>query len=1173
MGYEKKLEFMYIKEIEIDNFKSFANKVTIPFMEGFTTISGPNGSGKSNIIDSVLFALGLSSSRTLRAEKLFHLITTHNKRNEAIVKVTFADNGNNSAMTVTRKIKKSSQGFNSVYYLDGKVSTLSDIHNALMPYNISPNSYNVIMQGDVTGIINASPGERRKIVDEIAGVADFDRRIEQAMKELETVVERVERSNIILNETEKRLSQLEEERVQALKYQKYKDEKQDLEGKLSTVKYFEIKNSIERLHESILEGNKNKKTEEEKLKELVQSLDVLKQKYNEVQEAVRTKGEAEQIEIQKHSESLKGNIARKKDSIALATKQIGDNKTAIENSKSNIQTLKDKIDDAQLKIENKKDEIKILESNITREKEELDKVLAQVTGLNNSTNEQVEKRNTLRKQLEDTKDAENNLIKEKLPVEEKLKTYKRDVEEAKSIIENLESTQKNNDDSQDLIKQQIEQISKELGELEILQKNGLYELDKIKGEISDSNHDINLAYRKITNLEAQKQAFEDTNFGRAIDTVLRADLDGVHAPLAKLGKVDSKYSDAMEVAMGGRMSNIVVDDDEVASIAIQILKSSNAGRATFLPLNKMRSAPRNMKAPRERGVVDYAINLIDFDEKYRDAFYNAIGDTLVFEDLDSARRLTGKYRMVTLGGDIVEKSGSMTGGSMRRSGLKFGQNEDEQLNLFKVRLKEMEDKHNALECKRIDLEAKQDKIRTEYSAAMNDLNKKKMEYDNVVRNITVNKETLDSKSKLIEEYLPEINSMEKNLDELEQKHIVLLEQIQNLSSQIELVESQMPQDELSKLKELTESIETEIKRNETKIANCSNDIKGFNMEIGYHNEAIVAQEAQIQKLIKDNEILLQDKEKFQKDIEEIEVQLEELKKKIQEIGSKLVELQQERDKIQQDVINEEKRKSILEVKIERIQQQIEAFKAHRKELEPQLFEIKEELKNAGQDVSNLKPLDISVEEVLKTISRLDRKMEDLGAVNMRAITDYDNVMTSREELRTRIETLDTERNQIIERTKGYEELKKTSFLETFNNINENFVDIFNRLSDGEGRLILDKPEDPLNGGMTIEARPRDKKMQRLESMSGGEKSLTALAFVFAIQRYMPAPFYAFDEVDMHLDGINVEKLSEMIKYQSKDTQFIVVSLRKPMIESADRTVGVTQKDKGITKVTGVRFSD
>lgn len=1165
---------MYIKEIEIDNFKSFAHKVTIPFLDGFTTISGPNGSGKSNIIDSVLFALGLSSSRSLRAEKLFHLISTHNNKNEASVKVTFAPMGDNEPIVVARKIKKAGAGnFVSSYNLNGKNSTLSEIHETLARYNISPNSYNVMMQGDVTAITNNSPNERRKIIDEIAGVADFDRKIEQATKELEMVESRVERSNIVLGEIEANLEKLEQERKEALKYKKLKDEKTELESKISQVKYFDIKNSLDRLHESILDGDKKYKFELEELKKLEKTLEKTVLELEEVSNQVKIKGEDEQLEIKKHSEALKGEIARKKDSIAFCDKQIADNKEAQKSGAENIDNLKQKIDDTLIKIEAKKDEIKILEENILSEKESLEKVLSQVTSLNNNTNEHLEKRNELRMLLEKTQDEENLLIKEKLPLEEKLNTLKKELTEGADILAKLEEDKKNFDENTDVLKTQIDEITRELSDLESAQKTALYEIDKIKNEITDSSYNINLAYRKISNLEAQKQAFEDANFGRAIETVMNAGLGGVHAPLAKLGVVDKKYSLALETAMGSRMRYIVVDNDEVASIAIEILKSANAGRASFLPLNKIKKAPSSLNLPKEKGVVDFAIDLIDYDEKYDDAFYHALGDTLVVEDIQVARKLFGKYRMVTLDGSIVEKTGLMSGGSSAKNSLKFSQNEDEELDKFKNRLKELEKNHSELEKKKAEFEMQHEKVRKHYSDALNDLNRKKVEYDNTLKNFEDTNKNIEAKKEAIIEAEKQIEELSQKLDFFEEKHLKINEDITSLKEQIEAIEVKMPKDELSKLNELTEGIEFEIRRIESKIANCNNEIKGFNMEIEFHNESIKTQEERIVKGNSDNLKLVEEKEKYAQEIIAIEAQIVELDIKIKEIGEKLGELQEKRDNLQKNVIEFEKNKTTAQARLERIKEQIEAFKTRRKELEPELVQIKEELQATGHSLSSLQPLDISIDEVMKKIASLEKRMEELGAINMRAIEAYDEVLARKTELHDRLETLENERMQINERMLGYEDLKKKAFLETFTNVNENFKDIFNQLSDGEGQLILENPENPLAGGLTIEARPRDKKMQRLESMSGGEKSLTALAFVFAIQRYLPSPFYAFDEVDMHLDGINVEKLAEMIKKQAQHTQFIVVSLRKPMIEAANRTIGVTQKEKGITKVTGVRLSD
>lgn len=1163
---------MYIKEIEIDNFKSFADKTTIPFLEGFTTVSGPNGSGKSNIIDSVLFALGLSSSRTLRAERISHLINNHNKRSDASVKITFSKNDNTEEISITRKIRKSGQNFISSYYMDEKPATLTEIHSVLSEYNISPGSYNVMMQGDVTGIINMTPFERRKILDEIAGVADFDRRIEQAKKELETVENRVEKSNIILNEIDIRLSQLEEERDQALKYQQLKSEKQKFEDIISVAKYFDAKNSLERLHESILDANKSKKDHFEKQKELNITLENLKVKFKEIADLVKTKGENEQIEIKKQIETYKGVVARKKDAIAYIDKQVADNNASNIAAKDNIQKLKEKIEETNIKIDNKNDEIKVIQKNIETEKEELERVINDVSDLNNATNEHVERRNQLRRNLEQLKDKENAVLKDKLVLEEKVLRYQRDIDEAKKEIADFDIKKSEFFEQKDLIDVQINELSQELKDFEIAQKNCLFDLDKTKNELNDINYDINLAYRKITQLEANKRAADDANFGRAIDTIMNAGLEGIHAPLAQLGQVNKEYSTALEIAMGGRMRFIVVDDDDVGSRAIQILKTSNAGRATFLPINKMKPMPRNMRLPDIDGVIDFAINLVDFDDQYCSVFYYALGETIIVEDLNVSRKLIGKYRMVTLDGSLVEKTGAMTGGSISRSGIKFAQAENEELNTFKERLEILEKKGKELERNKLNIESKLDKIRIDYSEVNNSLTRKKMELENLVKNLRDKEASANAKQILIEELTPTLNESSKTLSSLEEKLEILANQISQLAQDIETVEKTIPKDELDKLSDLTENIEFEIKQQEAKLNNCNNDVKAFKMEINYHNEAIKTHEERIEKIATDNVSLAQEKEVHKISIVDTEQVLHELNEKINNISEELVGLQQERDSISEEILNLEKRKSLSENKIERLQEQIEAFKTRRKELEGEIFNIKEEITKHGQNLTTLTKPEISIEEVNKNIIKLQHKMEELEPVNMKALVDYDEVSNRKQELKTKIDTLSNERTQIIERMDGYEDLKLKSFLDTFNNVNGNFQQIFAQLSDGIGNLILENTENPFTGGLTIEAQPRGKKAQRLESMSGGEKSLTALAFVFAIQRYMPAPFYAFDEVDMHLDGINAEKLAQMIKYQSSNTQFIVVSLRKPMIESADRTIGVTQKNSGITKVTGVRLN-
>jgi len=1163
---------MYIKQLEVDNFKSFANKVDIPMLKGFTTISGPNGSGKSTIIDSILFALGLSTSRTLRAEKLFHLISTYNKRNEAYVKVTFGETDEGD-FSIARKIRKSSNGFISVYYIDDKIATLSEIHDKLEKHNITPNSYNVVMQGDVTSITSCTPYERRKVIDEIAGVADFDRRIEQATNELETVEKRVVNSTLILNEVNSRLEQLNEEREVALKYQKLKDEKTCLESQINTVKFFDIRRNLEKAHENILEFTKKKKEEELKSKDLEEQLKSVREKYEEISSVIKEKGETHQIELKQQAEEIKGSIDRKNSSIVFADKQIQDNLKAVENTKNGIETQKGKIKEAELKISLTEENIKNIEANISEQQKILNKILEDMTGLNESAEKHIEKRNNLRKALEEEQDKETKLIQKQAPMEAELYGKKKQLEESKSKLKELEDFKANFSETKSSKELLIEQLEKELEDFKTILKSTMDELDKTKNEITDADYDLQAVRKKIYMLEAAKQANEAANMGNAVDTVMDANIRGVHAPLVKLGKVDEKFSTALEIAVGGRMAHIVVDDEHTASTCIELLKSANAGRATFVPLNKIVKCPKSLNLPKDKGVIDFAINLIDFDDEYLNAFYYAVGETLVVEDRAVASKFIGKYRMVTLSGDLFEKSGSITGGAIKKTGMKFSQNSDSEIDAYNTKLKEIENQYNGLIVKRKQLEEKQEDIRNKFSVSTTEFNKAKLELASLETSFANTQENIDEKIQFIKDTEPEISKLEKALDKLEQEHISISEKITALQTDISDVEKLMNDTDLKELKEKTSGVEADIKRYEKNKADALNEIEALKQRIEFINTTIQTYNETIERSIKNNEELELDKAKFAEEIKGLNVQLEDLEAKIKEITDKLSELFAQRDEINRNLVDLETQKNLKLSDIEKIGEQIESFKARRRELEPLLEETKTILEEAGINIEELTPVEMSIDEITAKIQRLQKRMDDLGAVNMRALEEFDRVSARQQELHSQIETLSTERSQILERMKGYEDLKKETFLKTYNSINENFKEVFNKLSDGEGTLILENESNPFEGGLDIEAQPRDKKKQRLMGMSGGEKALTALSFVFAIQRYMPAPFYAFDEVDASLDGINVEKLAHIVQAQAEKTQFIVVSHRKPMIESADRTIGVTQKEKGISKVTGVKLRD
>jgi len=1162
---------MYIKQLEIDNFKSFANKTDIAFLPGFTAIAGINGSGKSNIIDSILFALGLSSAKALRSEKgVADLISTHNSRNEAQVKIVFdLEDDIGTEISFARKVKKSSNGYTSTYYLNDKPVTLTQMHSELEKYSITPNGYNVIMQGDVVSLVNCSSLEKRKFIDEVAGTADFDRKIETATGELQAVEERVQNSNLVLNEIAMNLEELKEQREVALKCQELKVQKSELEGQITTVKYFNFKKILDMVHENILKASKDKKTKEVEIEQKSAEIEKKRAEYDEICAKVKAQGEDKQLEVKKVIEEKKGEIQRKKDAILFTDKNINTNNKTIYAAQNAIEEFNNKKEQTKKVIEEKEKTKLELEGALEAKRAELRQILSEMTGLNETANGYIEKRNALRKELDVLNNSENELIKEKLPQEAKLENLNNELTGATKAVEELEARSKTFDADKDRLASQVEVLTKELDELKTLQRIVFDDIDKTKTQIQDDIYSIQLANKKIAQLEANRQAFKTFGLGAGVETVMRSGLAGVHAPLSQLADVESEYTDAINEALGARSRFVIVEDENVASRAIEILKSQGRDRATFLPLTKLKPAPNSLVLPKAPGVIDFAINLIDFDDKYLKAFFFALGETLVVDNMQSAKKLMGKYRIVTLDGEIFEKSGAITGGAKRKNMPAFGKNDDRELNNYKERLKELEGAYGEKENKRKELEKKFEKIRSDYSNALNSLNAAKYEYSSLIKNHEQFDKVVEEKLTRINEIVPEIKKTEAALDKMEQKHIEIAEKITKLQSDVDEVEKFIDEGELKKLEEVTKGVEGEIKELEKQIFNTENEITKDNQTILFNDKMIEQKELDIEKCTSNNEGLNEDKQKFEIDIAEISKVLQELEVKEVELGKNLVELQNLRKKIQDEMLEFQSQKNIMENDVERIAESIESFKTRRSEIEPQLNDVIEELKEKGVKTEDLTPTEISIEDITSKIQKLQKKIDELGMVNMRAIEDYDKVLKRQNELITKVETLENEKNEIQSRMQGYENLKKETFLNTFNSVNEHFKIIFTELTDGSGELILENPENPFQGGLTVEGRQKNKDKQKLAGMSGGEKTLMALSLVFAVQRHMPAPFYALDEVDAALDGFNVERIAKMISTQSKHTQFVVISQRSQMVESADRMIGVTQKDKGKSMISGI----
>lgn len=1191
---------MHIHQIEIENFKSFAEKTVIPFREGFTTISGPNGSGKSNIIDSILFCLGLSTSRTMRAEKLTDLINNLSKRREAMVTITFSPElparsashdspepkpsqeiiaVEKPAITVGRRIKDGPNGYTSTYYLNGRVATLTDIHEHLSQFNISPGCYNVMMQGDVAGIVNMSPMERRKIIDEIAGVAEFDRKIDQAQKELEVTGGNIERNTILLGEIQLRLEQLAGEREHALKYQKIRDEKQDFESKLLASKYIHLKKAIQAANQNIVEARKQKEENQEKLTLLCVEVEKTRADLVEISNEVKRKGEDQQLAIKRQIESLLGHISRKQDTIKFIDEQKTDGLKNIEQMQVGITRQKQNIENLDSEIQGFEHQLKELQALYDKESKEYESLNQQIDRMTESSDEMSVKRSEIRENLGLAEDELARLSREMLDLDAEAKRLQN--EDSRFQHEQSEITERRATlvERKASVEAEVKEAQAEKIRLEEALKKTQLEYSQARVSVQNAQNRFNQLHRDYVQLEARKKAYDEVNFGRSVETVLKSGIKGIHGTLAQLCSVDGEFALALEIALGGRIQNIVVDDERVAQAAIELLQRNKAGRATLLPMNKIQRARSLPTAPRNAGVIDYAYNLMDFDQAYTDIFAYALGDTLVVEDMASARPLMKQYRMVTLDGSLLEKTGAMTGGSAPTgaTGNRLGNTKkaDEELDRILADRDAAEAEKARLEKQLTTLELRMERLKEEYATCMNEYNRVSMELEalNVQlseleqRSLRQAELSAPASAERLKTIAAQMKACETQATEQEKAVLALRESL-------EQVESNLPADQVEALRQAISNVRVQREHYDAQLRNAHAEIKSKQLEKSHQEQGIQHYYDRIEEI--KAQAIEKEKEKAacQEEIQLTSLQIKELEAQTSELDEELKKLQAERDKVQHQLIDQEKNKHIQERQIAQLEEQIISFQSRKRELEPQLQQAKVELVQSGVALDSIQEDNLPTEEeVTRQIAKLSRQMEAMEPVNMLAIKEFDDVSGRQAELSEKVETLNREREALNIKISGYHELKRTSFMKAYENVDNNFKTIFAELSDGIGQLVLTNPEDPFAGGLSIQAQPRGKKMQRMEAMSGGEKSLTSLAFVFALQRYMPAPFYALDEVDMNLDGINAEKLANMVKREARSAQFIVVSLRKPMIEHSDRTVGVTQKRDGITKVAGVKLRD
>ena len=1201
---------VHINQVELTHFKSFGGSITIPLEEGFTVVTGPNGSGKSNILDGVLFCLGLANSRGMRAERLPDLVNSamlkEGRAAETVVTVRFdltdwqpdeAEAGleppqegpwirqGQSHWSVTRRLRVAPGGtYSSTYSADGVTCNLQQLQTQLRRLRVDPEGSNVVMQGDVTRIVSMGAKDRRGLIDELAGVALFDSRIDQARSKLEDVQEREERCRIVEQELLVGRQKLERDCTKARTYQQLRD-------RLHLGRLQEQVLGFEVAHEQLVglrqrQGSlSQKETEDRSAVAAAQTALALgQQELDTLQAEVKALGEDSLLAVQAELAGLDASdreLARQAERHQSRAEELQRQRPALAQQQGELRSQQQALggaDDGTAALAQAEADCRTAEAAVELSRRRL----GEVAGRSGSWLEEQKQRSRQRQELQAQLAP---LVAEEQQLSERLR---QDQERLRELGEQLQQETGQSQGVQAALValeaewQQLltslerqKQRFSELVEALALQQRTRSRLEQEQAQLE----------REIARLESRREALQESRGTGALRLLLEAGLEGIHGPVAQLGEVGEPHRLALEVAAGARLGQVVVDDDRIAARAIELLKSRRAGRLTFLPLNKIRGGgggSSSANAAFERGagagragdgegLIGRAVELVRHEAVYGEVFRYVFGDTLVFRDLASARRELGRSRAVTLDGELLEKSGAMTGGSIqqRSNQLSFGvSRDDDEAEPLRRRLLELGD------------------------------------------TLVASRRQEAALAKELEELRPQLGQLEQRRAALEaeraaaqRSHAPLLERHQQLSARLTSLQASLAADAERQatiaglLKPLRADLEA-LEQAETE-ARSSGDTGRWQ---GLQQDLEAADRGLSEARLRNDGLLTAQRERSLS-AERLQSQLDALASDEQRLVVAVQALVAERNQWKQQQQADQEKRSQLEARQKDLQERFGARRRARDEAEGRLSLQRQALQQQEWDLGRLGeerlalaeqerssalrleqlgrelpeprpelPEEVrlaGLEALQQELRSLQQRMEALEPVNMLALEELEQLEVRLADLEERLDVLCKEREELLLRIETVATLRQEAFLEAYQAVDGHFRQIFAGLSDGEGHLQLENPEQPLDGGLTLVAHPKGKAVRRLASMSGGEKSLTALSFLFALQRFRPSPFYALDEVDSFLDGVNVERLAALIASQAEAAQFMVVSHRRPMISAATRTIGVTQARGAHTQVVGL----
>ena len=1180
---------MYLKRLELQGFKSFADKTVLEFMPGITSVIGPNGSGKSNISDSIRWVLGEQSMKSLRGSKSLDIIFsgTQNRKSLGFAEASLVfDNQDGSLpieyteVTVTRKIYRTGE---TGYYINKVPCRLKDVLELFMDTGIGKDGYSIIGQGKIDEILSNKSEDRRHIFEEAAGIVKYRTRKQESEKKLEHTKLNLLRINDILAEIEGNIEPLKVQAEKAKKYLNIREELKNIEIGLFIYNIEKYKKDLEEIvkDEEIFKAQCNE--EEGKLERLKQLKEQLKVEIDDITNKIEEMSNLG-FESQKEIEMLNSDIN-------VANTRIHNNEENSARFEKEIEELKVRIEELKEEIEQKKEKKNNLRQNkekFQKELEEKEKELEEINKKLSAKELEIEGyKKTVEENIDKKYELQSQINTQEINYENYQKRQSQINSEITSQISELDSTRLEKDEiSKDFyeIESKRNKIVSSLEEINNKKQQAEQKIKDYDMQINNYQNEIRIKESKLKFLiETEK---EKEGYIKSVKSLLK-DCEnvkelgkGMHGVLANVIDVPEEYQTAIEMCLGASLQNIVTDTEDDAKRLVEHLRKNNLGRASFLPISSVKGRKLDKIKSKEKGIIGIASDLIKFDKKYEQIIINLLGRTVIVDNMDTAIKVSKQngysYRIITIEGDIINPSGAITGGSVSKKTVNI-LGRGKEIEKLEKDIKQLKQKVSKIE-----------KDKEEYKEMIENVFEESENLSRELQEIDITYATEKQKVISIEE---NISKIETRLNKLKDEKNHLEEQKNESNKNKEDIKK-----EIEQLTEQTEKLSKVIKENadfnkdnqkyvddlNLDITNLKISVSSFdesevsikeiedriNSEIDNNLKSIKNKEEQIEHIKKDNLDL-------KNLIEETKQKIEQIKEDVKNSGSKIEELKNLRVTKNEKLATEEEEISGKFKVIEDLKSQIMKVDMKKSKIEEDINstinKMWEEYELTPNNVGDYKKPE-NVQLTVKKVNSLRKEIRELGSVNVDSIEEYKSLKERYDfmsEQRLDLEdTMAKLRKIIQDMTKTMKEQFKTQFAL----INKNFSEVFQELfGGGKASLSLEDEENILECGINITVQPPGKKLQNMMLLSGGEKAFTAIALLFAILKINPAPFCVLDEIEAALDDVNVYRFAEYLKKFSKDTQFLVITHRKGTMEAADTVYGVTMEENGISKLLSIKL--